>query len=242
MTTKHVEPDVDAWREQQGRQRGWARNRKIGAFAVAAAIGAAAIALFVGTRVSREATTPANEPTAVSPVTPTTMEVATGFVQAFGAFDTDRAIAYLADEPDLSGFGLEATQELRSLFRLLEAIGYEQSVDPCEETSSSTSGTVVRCPFVFHSLRSDEIGKGPYGGSEFVVTVRDGKVVEAALVWYLAEFSPEMWGPFGAWMARTHPDDVEIMYDDTHQNWELSEESIRLWRRHSLEYVEVLGS
>jgi len=47
MTTKQIEPDVDAWREQERHQRRSGRNRRIGAFAVAAAIGLVAVVLIV---------------------------------------------------------------------------------------------------------------------------------------------------------------------------------------------------
>jgi Tol biopolymer transport system component len=45
MTTKQIEPEVDAWRQQEQHQRRSFTNRRIGAFAVAAAIGVAAIVL-----------------------------------------------------------------------------------------------------------------------------------------------------------------------------------------------------
>jgi hypothetical protein len=71
MTTKQVEPDLDAFREQEGLQRRSTRNKRIWAFAVAAAIGLAAVALFIGTRVGHHAR-PANQPPTVAPTgTPT---------------------------------------------------------------------------------------------------------------------------------------------------------------------------
>lgn len=50
MTTKQIEPDVDAWKEQEEHQRRSSRMRRVGAFAVAAAIGLAAIVFVVATR------------------------------------------------------------------------------------------------------------------------------------------------------------------------------------------------
>jgi hypothetical protein len=50
MTTKQVEPDVDAWREQQKHQRRSSRNKRVGAFAVAAAIGLVAVVLVLVNR------------------------------------------------------------------------------------------------------------------------------------------------------------------------------------------------
>ncbi len=62
MTTKQIEPDVDAWREQEKHQRRSSRNRRIGAFAVAAAIGLAAVVLIVVNRPGTETTIPAGNP------------------------------------------------------------------------------------------------------------------------------------------------------------------------------------
>ena len=47
MTTKQIEPDVDAWREQERHQRRSVRKKKIGAFAVAAAIGVVAFVVLL---------------------------------------------------------------------------------------------------------------------------------------------------------------------------------------------------
>jgi hypothetical protein len=69
MVTKQTEPDADSWNQQERRQRRTVRNRKVGAFAVAAAIVVAAVALFVETRPGEDATIPANPspPTSVQP-------------------------------------------------------------------------------------------------------------------------------------------------------------------------------
>lgn len=58
--TKQAEPDLDSWTQQERRQRRTIRNHKVGAFAVAAAIIAAAVALFVETRPGEDASLPAN--------------------------------------------------------------------------------------------------------------------------------------------------------------------------------------
>ena len=62
MVTKQIEPDLDAWRELEKRRRRSARNRKLGALAVAAVI-VAAIALFAAKALNRgkEGSAPATE-------------------------------------------------------------------------------------------------------------------------------------------------------------------------------------
>jgi Tol biopolymer transport system component len=62
MTTKQIEPDVDAWREQERHQRLSARNKKIGAFAVAAAIALVAVVLIVANRPGNKQTLPGATP------------------------------------------------------------------------------------------------------------------------------------------------------------------------------------
>ena len=92
--------------------------------------------------------------------------IASGFIEAFGAFDVDGAIGYLAEDADISAIligtaGVEGPEEeLRLNLSMLEAQAYEQRVDPCEETGTSISGTSVRCPFDFHlfdPMRSDAV-------------------------------------------------------------------------------------
>ena len=178
----------------------------------------------------------------VEEVSATAEEVATGFLEAYGAFDVEQAISYLSDDADLSGLDSPGgTREFRLLISFLEAQGYKQMLDSCEETGSSASGTEVRCTFDFHGIRSDEIGLGPYSGSYFDLTVRDGEIVQASKTWAIGEFSPQMWEPFAEWVSTTYPEDGAVMYNSNYTNFRLSEESIRLWERHSREYVEEVG-
>lgn len=177
---------------------------------------------------------------------PTAEEVAASFVGAVGAFDAELAISYLADDADISELissvgaqGVEGTPaELRLLLSLLDASGYEQTLRSCEELGGSTE-TSVSCTFDFHNFGSDEIGRGPFEGSSFQLTVRDGEVVQAGLGFGIDEFSPQMWEPFAAWVSEAYPEDAALMYtDETHTGMRLTEESIRLWGRHSRGYVE----
>jgi hypothetical protein len=236
MTTQKVRPDPGFVDRQYDHRRKQERKRKIGALAVAAVIGMAAVALFLGTRGGQDRTT---TPAVESPIT--AEEVATGFLEAYGGLDADRAITYLADEVSISELtGGEGTlQEFRPFVSWLEAGGYVQVLDPCEEQGSSSAGTRVRCTFDFHFLRSDEIGLGPYTGSSFDLVVRDDEIVRVSLYWELGEFSPQMWEPFAAWVSENYPEDAAVMYEDESYSLERrTEESIRLWERHTREYVE----
>lgn len=67
MVKQQTEPDTDSWSEQERRLRRSGRNRKIGAFALAAALAVGAIVFVVNARNDEGATTPATEPEPVAP-------------------------------------------------------------------------------------------------------------------------------------------------------------------------------
>lgn len=163
-------------------------------------------------------------------------------------------MAYLADDADISpllksvgAMGQEGGRdEFRLLVSWLEAQGYKQILDTrpqgrtlaCEEQGSSASRATLRCEFAFHLLRSDEVGLGPFSGSYFDFTVRDGEIIRASTYWETAEFSPQLWEPFASWVSLAHPEDAAVMYvDETHSGARLTDESIRLWALHTGEYA-----
>jgi hypothetical protein len=217
-------------------------------------IGAAAVALFlIGACQGREEAPVADQApgaTEAPPVDAKAEEVATGFLEAYGAFDVEQAITYLADDADITPLiesvgagGVEGTlKEFRRYVSFLEAQGYEQILNSCEELGSSASGTTLRCTFEFHAIRSDEIGLGPYSGSSFLITVRDGEIVRVSKTWAISEFSPQVWEPFATWVSTEYPEDAAVMYEDeTYGGPQLTEESIRLWERHTRGYVKEVG-
>ncbi len=208
-------------------------------------IGAAAVALLViGAFVVYQSRD--DGVTGQSPV-----EVATSFVEAVGASDAEQAISYLGDDADISLMissvgapGVEGTLgELRLLLSLFEAQGYKQMLDSCKDLGSSAAfGTNLRCTFDYHNFRSDEIGRGPFSGSSYSLTVRDGEIIQARMDFGIEEFSTQMWEPFAGWVSKTYPEDAAVMYgDETHSGVRLTEESIGLWERHIRGYAEEVG-
>jgi hypothetical protein len=240
VTTRQMgEPDLDSWQEQERRQRQASRNRKIGAFAVAAATVVIAVAVIIGTRAGQDTTTPANQPT-VNPSEKTAVDVATDFYDAFYSSNEDQAVSMLADDADVSGWGLDGIREFRLLMRFQEATGFKKMLSSCEEAFSYSRGTVVRCTWDFHAIRSDEIGLGPYSGSYDEVTIRDGEIVDVSSYIEIATFRRQMWKPFAEWVSTNYPEDVEVMYKPDFSDYQLTPESIRLWEQHSREYVKAV--
>ena len=136
-------------------------------------------------------------------VNASTEEVATRFLEAYGAFDLEQTMSYLAHDATIPSLG--AKDDPRLLISWLKATGYQQSVDSCEQLGDSESGS-ARCPFDFHALRSAEIGRGPFHGSSFDLTVRDGKIVRVSQAWEIEKFSPQVWEPFARWVSKAQPE------------------------------------
>jgi hypothetical protein len=242
MVTKQKPSDPWALERQHTRQIRTMRNRKVGAFAVVAAIVVAAVAVILATHPGENQTNTGTQRTA------TPVEVATGFVEAYGAHDADRAIAYLSDDADISGLidsigarGIEdSPADLPILFSWLDATGNKVTLDACQETTPGpVSGTAVRCTYDFYGLRADEIGLGPYRGSYFDLTVGDdGHITRASQYWETEKFSRQMWGPFERWVSHCCPEHVAYMYtDETHSGPLLTDGSIRRWEVYTQRYV-----
>jgi hypothetical protein len=245
MSTQKVRPDPGALERQHTRQRRSSIGKKVGALAVAAAIGLAALVVILATPPWEHTTIPANSSPTIAPdMSSTAVAVATSFLQAYEAFDADTALGYVADDGDISGLigtdAVSATKypdQFRLLVDWLEAQGYKQIPGPCEITGFPAAGTALYCPFDFQAIRSDTIGRGPYHGSYFEFTVRDGKIVDASVYLETVRFSPQVWEPFATWVAANHPEDVAVMYDDaTLSNYRLSRASVLLWEQRSREW------
>jgi len=240
MVTKQKPPEPGALERQQKRQVRAARNKKIGAFTAAAAIGLVAIVLLLALRPGQNTTAPATVPPPVNPSDTAAVAVATDFVEAYGAHDSNRALNDLGPVPVLDLLTTVSTpNELRLLMSWLDATGYKQLLDGCEATDSTGTSTDVHCTFDYQGLRSDRIGLGPYSGSSFDLTVQDGKVVQASVYCQTQRFSPQVWEPFASWVSRVYPADAVVMYTDTSlSDFNVTAESVRLWRQHTKEYVQ----
>jgi hypothetical protein len=174
--------------------------------------------------------------------------VAREFLDAYSAFDTERALAYLAD--DVSAWSAyrsvtgqwETPDDFRLEARLREAQGRKYSVTGCEAQGESADGTAVRCSFDLHAFRSDEIGRGPYLDNTWEFVVRDGRITAATEAWsFLTNgFSAEIWQPFQAWVARAHPVDLQAMY--VGGTAAVTEESVALWEEYTKEWVAEVNA
>ena len=247
MVTKQKPPEPGALERQQKRQVRTARNTKLGAIGVAAAIALVAAVLVLTTMPGREGTTTPGDEAPMAEIGALPVDVATYFVRAYGTFDADRATSYLADDAWVSveagAFGVgTAPEEWVLSLSWWRTAGYEQTLNSCEETGTTASGTRVRCTLDFHHLGSERIGRGPFSGSYWDFTVRDGEIASAFQHFETYVFSDQMWEPFATWVAKEYPKDADVMYSSKAQgDFVLTERSIRLWGEHVDEYVREVN-
>ncbi len=219
---------IGAERDTRRRRRGWAAG------ALVAAAATAAVVVWAPGLVGDEKESGSNVLSADE--TYGAERIATRFVTAYAAFDRPEASAYLADT--VAGF-----DGWRRDNRWLEAVRFRMLLDPCRaQGASSPEGTRVVCPYDYDSLRSDELGRGPFTGSRFSVTVRDGQIVSAGLGFEYENngFAARVWEPFAAWVSKAHPEDAAVMYADWPSTTAQAQtpRSDRLWRQRTLEYVK----
>ena len=245
-----VDPEPGSFERLLLRRDRKRRNQRIAAGVVGIAVFVAAV-LVLGTRVGQDATAPVDRPTG-NPVRKTAEDVARDFLYATASYKADQAVILLADSVNLSGLRLGMDiGEFRRLLSFNEATGFQIIPTSCKETGSSSYGTYVRCMFDFHALRSEAIGRGPYSGSYLDVLVHDtaqglGAIREVSGYLETAKYGPQMWEPFAAWVSTNYPEDVAAMYPNDNlpkhnlQNNRLTPRSIRLWQRHTREYVKAV--
>jgi hypothetical protein len=249
MVTKQKPPQRGVLERQRKRQERSSRNKRLGAFVLAAAIVAGMFMLILVNRPAERVPTPAVQPSTVNPppVDPSGVEIATNFVQAFGAFDADRVVSYLADDAIIQ-LDASTPEELPLLLSFWEATGYQQiPIEGCGVAEVFGATSRVQCRFRFHVLRSAEIGLGPYPGY-WELTVRDGgpgaggdEIVMVSQYLEIKKFGPQLWDPFQDWVSENHPKDFDVMYVPDGTNFQLTEQSIRLWERRTREYVKAVG-
>lgn len=189
-----------------------------------------------------------NPPAPTSPTTSTSPlnadeQLAHDFVSAYAGFDRQLAASFVGDDATL---GLRSTWGKNGWLRqnrLDEAMGAELRIDGCFQTETLTpDGTQVGCLYSFNILGLDEFGRGPYPGNLYTVTVRGGRVVDFVESAGANDYDEEAWDPFWAWIEDTHASDIPGLLKAEEHDLTPKEvnESVRLWRQVSQDYVAAL--
>lgn len=188
---------------------------------------------------------------ATSPTTPTTStaplnadeQLAHDFVSAYAAFDRRLAASFVGDDATLSLSSRVGKNGWLRHNRLDEALDAETHVDGCFQTEALTpDGTQVGCLYTFNILGLDELGRGPFPGNLFTVTVRAGEVVDFETSAGANDYFELAWDPFWAWIEDTHTSEVPALEkaDEPHLGPKELDRVIRLWKQMGQEYVAAL--
>jgi len=162
---------------------------------------------------------PADAPVAPT-ADPDAIEVAMGFLDAYGDFDADRVLSYVSadaisdpQQQAVSFLAGSSPEEFRHELAIYEAFRHRQTITGCEQIGVSPAGTTVRCTYDRHEFGSDAVGLGPYTGNYWDLTIRDGKITATVSEWNIDDgSSAERWGPFSRWVVANYPDDVPVIY------------------------------
>ncbi len=159
-------------------------------------------------------------------------QAAAAFVDAYGRYDRPLLKSLVA------GDALAYWSSLDRSNRQDEAMEFRVLLDHCTALDSSSAGTRVNCSFDMHALGSEQMGLGPFANNQFVLTVRDGKVVASGMNFTYATngFAGQVWEPFFAWVTLHYPKDIPRMIDGNN-NPLTDATSIQLFHQHIADYI-----
>jgi hypothetical protein len=224
-TEKQLVELLDRTRTENRRRRRWYAGGLVAAAAVAA------LAFWW---VARDADHAQPEP--IGPISPE--QVATDYLDAAAAYDLDRAESHFAGDADLHEWGGVDGWRSRQVWN--QAVHFDMDPGACSARPTiDGAGSVVECPYVFSGMGSNELGFGPYDGSSYVFTVRDGAIVTLSDQFEFEgnNYSGEVWEPFAEWIHDNYPQDFRVMYADHGSDMVTTDESIALWHQHLDGYI-----
>lgn len=170
----------------------------------------------------------------------TPVDIATAYVEAYGAFDVDRVASMLAEDAEVLPWEAFEPRDWRADLRYLEAAGFQLMFDECVEQTGDSEAVTIHCVYAAHGLGSDQIGMDPFGNHVFRVAIVDGQVVSSNMGFNFSRFADAMWFPFQDWIKENHPDDYEVMYVDDHLSRQ-TDDAIALWEQRVQDYVEYVN-
>jgi hypothetical protein len=167
------------------------------------------------------------------------IRTASDFVDALSLFNVSQARRLLA--PGATFTGAVDTRHWEVVMRFFQKTGGQIIPDPCAVLNRTGAEIVVNCPYEYQLMRSGELRLGPYTGSTFEITTRNGRVTHVNM--YHATdangFSTQMWSPFATWIDTFHHRDGAKMYPDWPRqgHWPATDQAIRLWSERTRQFV-----
>jgi hypothetical protein len=171
----------------------------------------------------------------------TPVEIASDYVEAYGAFDVEKVASMLAEGAEVLPWEYYEPRDWRNDLRYLEAAGFQLDFDECIEQTPVSEAVTVHCGYEAAGLGSDQIGLDPFDSHVFRVVVEDGRVVSSNMGFNFSAFSNEMWFPFQEWIEENHPEDFDVLYVDETLSRQ-TDEAIALWEQRVQGYVEYMNT
>lgn len=249
---------TDTWSELQDDllRRAAERNRRIQA--AAGGVLAAAVVLASAVALRADDVGPGDPSARVAPPRSSAPmnadeQLAHDFVSTWFAHDRSRATSYVApDATAYAALGAMTTPRqatgpgtLWRRNRLDEALGSELRLDGCWEIGAPSAETSrIGCLFTIDLLGLGELGRGPFPGNLFLVTLEDGKVVSFFTAIGANDYDEVGWDPFLAWVEDGDGPDLPDLarLDDPDLAPREVGRTIRSWGRAGRDYVAALRS
>ena len=190
---------------------------------------------------------------ATIPVTPTRSirpmnadeQLAHDFVSTYFAFDRKGAASFVADDAKPSLRSPLGPKGWLRQNRLEEALDYEFHLDGCFQIATvNPEGARIGCLHTANLLGLGDLGRGPFSGNLFNITVRDGKVIDFQTAVGANDYDELGWGPFWSWIEDTHASEVPALEEMDEPDLTPKEVTrmIRAWRQIGQEYAAALRS
>lgn len=129
---------------------------------------------------------------------------------------------------------------------------WERIVDWQFLNPSCTAGTPQRvvCAYSVSDAFNEAAGQGPFPGNSFLLIVEDGRISSVSHIVTLDEaFFSANEVQFYSWVRENHPDDLTRMLDGDRLMGgairtfvKLTDESMRLWERHTADYLASVAT
>ena len=162
------------------------------------------------------------------------------FVEARDASDGEAVRALVADDAVIDDFDVSNPDDYLPLAENQQATGWRYMQPQCT-TIMPDPPIQVSCTYTMQNAWSEALGVGPFTGSNFTFVIADGQIQHITHVFDFSQFSPQVYDVFLDWLTATHPNDIAVMLNSTTGNFNVTPESIALFKHHTTEFVASLN-
>ena len=168
--------------------------------------------------------------------------VAERFIEAHNSRDPEIARSLVADTAEISMNPVRSVDEIEMGISWLEATGWMFTTDGCRATRGPSEDEMVHvlCLLVHENAWSRALGVDPDTRGALTLDVVSGEITTAHMSSPPMSWNSELVVAFEDWLAETHPEDLERMYQYHPGLPALTSESINLWEQRTAEFVEGL--